>query len=84
MVDLVDINTNNPDIITQSIKLLRVNTMIVTKALLNSKNVPYIGSIPISSEDYITESNNTTQEQIKKHNVYRSSISFTTGIQILA
>ena len=39
--------------------------MVVTKEFFNSRNVPYIGSIPISSEDYIKKSNNITQDQIK-------------------
>ena len=38
--------------------------MILTKEFLKSINVPYIVSIPISSDDCINESNNITQEQI--------------------
>ena len=53
MVELVDLNTNDPDIIKYIIKFLRVNQKLVTKDLLNSSNVPDIVSIPISSEDYI-------------------------------
>ena len=49
MVDLVEVNTNDPDSIKYIINLLRVNTMIVTKEFLKSRNVPYIGSIQISS-----------------------------------
>ena len=65
MVDLVDINTNDPDRSKYSIKLLRGNTIIVTKEFLKSRNVPDIISIPISSEDYINVSNNLTQEKIE-------------------
>ena len=60
MVELVDINNNDPDITKYIIELLRGNTMILTNDLIKSRNVPYIGSIPISSEDYINESNNLT------------------------
>ena len=38
--------------------------MVITNEILRSRNVPYIGSIPILSEDYINKSKNTTQEQI--------------------
>ena len=62
MVDLVDVNTNDPDTIKYIIKFLRLNTMVITKELLKSMNVPDIGSIPISSEDYINESKNLIQE----------------------
>ena len=64
MVNLVGVSTNDPDSINYSIRLLRVNAMIVNKEFLKSINVPDIGSIPIFSEDYINESNNLTQEQI--------------------
>ena len=64
MVELVDINTNDPYRIKYSINFLRINTMIVTKAFLKSRNVPDIGSIPISSENYINKSKNITQEKI--------------------
>ena len=47
MVDLVDRNTNDPDITKYSIKFLRGNTMIVIKEFLKSRNVPDIGSIQI-------------------------------------
>ena len=60
----MDVNTNDPDIINYIIKFLILNTMLVTKDFLKSSNVTDIGSIPISSEDYINESKNTTQEQI--------------------
>ena len=63
MVKLVDINTNDPYITKYSIRLFRGNTMIVTKEFPNSRNVPCIGFFPISSEDYINESNNLTQEK---------------------
>ena len=36
---------------------------VVTKDLLKSMNVSNIASIPISSQGYINESNNITQEQ---------------------
>ena len=38
--------------------------MIVTKEFLKSRNVPDIGSITISSEDYINKSKSLSQEQI--------------------
>ena len=60
MVELVGVNKNDPYSIKYIIKLLRVNTMVVTKELLKSKNVPYIVSIIISSDDYINKSNNLT------------------------
>ena len=60
----MDINKNDPDSIRYIIKLLRVNTMVVTKDFLKSINVPYIGSISISSEEYIYKSKNITQEKI--------------------
>ena len=47
MVEMVDLNTNDSDIIKYIIKLLIVNTMVVTNYFLKSSNVPYIGSIPI-------------------------------------
>ena len=65
MVDLVDINTNDPDIIKYRIKFSRRNKIIVTKEFLKSRNVPCIGSITIYSEDYINESKNITQEKIE-------------------
>ena len=60
MVELVDINTKNPDRTIYSIKFLRVNTMIVIKELLNPRNVSDIGSIPIYSNYFISKSKNTT------------------------
>ena len=65
MVDLVDVNTNDPDSIKYIIKCLIVHTMLVTNEFLKSRNVSDIGSIPIYSEDYINESNNIVQEQIE-------------------
>ena len=65
MVELVDINTNDNDSTKYSTKLLRGKKMIVTKEFLKSRNMPDIESIPISSEEYINESNNLTQEQIE-------------------
>ena len=64
MVDLVELNTNDTHSINYIINYLIGNTMVVTKELLNSSNVPYIVSIRISSDDYIIEANNLTQEQI--------------------
>ena len=61
IVELVDVNTNDPDIINDTIKFLILNTMLVTKDFLKSSNVPDIVSIPIPSEDYINESNDLTQ-----------------------
>ena len=49
MVELVDINTNDTDITKYRIKLLRENTIIVTKEFPKSMNVPDIRYIPISS-----------------------------------
>ena len=65
MVELMDTNTNDPDNTSYIIKFLRGNITIVTNAFIKSRNVPYIGSIPIPSEDYTSESNNITQEQIE-------------------
>ena len=61
MVELVNINTNDNDITKYSIKLFKGNTIILTKDSLKSWNMPDIGSIPISSEYYINESNNLTK-----------------------
>ena len=65
MGGLVDIKNNDPDSTNYSIKFLRGNKMIVTKYFLESRNVPDIGYTPDSSEDYINESNNLTQEHIE-------------------
>ena len=43
MVDLVDVNTNDPDSIKFIIKLLMVHTMVVMTELLKSRNVSDIG-----------------------------------------
>ena len=51
MVDLLDINNNDPYIINYSIKFLILKTMVVTKESIKSIDVPYIGLISISSED---------------------------------
>ena len=58
----MDINTNDTYSTKYIIKFLRVNTTIVAKDFLKSRNVPDIGSIPIYSEDYVNESKNLTQE----------------------
>ena len=42
MVDLVDVNKNDPDIIKYNIKFLRENIIIITKEFLKSRNVPDI------------------------------------------
>ena len=52
---MVVIKTNDTDRTKYIIKLVRVNTMILTKDHLKSRNIPDIGSIPIYSEDYINE-----------------------------
>ena len=43
MVDLLGINTNDPDSKQCSMKFLQGNTMVVTKELLKSSNVLEIG-----------------------------------------
>ena len=65
MEELVDINSNDPDSTKYRIKFSRKNMKVVTKEILKSRNVPGIATIPISSEDYINESNNLTKEQIE-------------------
>ena len=45
-------------------QVLARKQMEVTKDFLKPSNVPDVASIPISSEYYINESNNLTQEQI--------------------
>ena len=55
MVRLVDVNKNDPVSIKYIIKFLRGNTMVFNKELLKSRNVPYIVSITILSEEYIKE-----------------------------
>ena len=64
MVYLVGMNTNDPDIIKYSIKFLRVNIIILNEYFFKLRNVLYIGSITISSEDYINESKSITQEKL--------------------
>ena len=61
---MVDATKNDPDSIKYIIKFLIGNTMLVTKELLKSRNVPDILSIPIYSEDYKNQSNYLTQQQI--------------------
>ena len=65
MVKLVRVNKHNPDSIKDVVKLLRGNKMVVNKEFLKSRNVPDVESIPISSEEYINETNNLIQEQIE-------------------
>ena len=55
MVDMVDINNNNPGINKHIINFFIENTMVVIKEFLKSRYVPDIGSVPISSEDYINK-----------------------------
>ena len=55
-MDLVGINVTDSDRKKYNIKLLSGNTMLGTKDLLKERNVPYIGSITISSEDYTNKS----------------------------
>ena len=62
---MVDININDHNSTKYSIKLLRRNTMIVTKDFLNSINGPDIGSTKFYSDDYKNKSKNLTQEQIE-------------------
>ena len=59
----MDVNVNDPDSIKYIFNLFRLNTMVVTKYLLNSRNMPDIGSITISSDEYINESHSLKQEQ---------------------
>ena len=63
MVYMVDINTHYTDSIEYIIKFLRGNKTTVTKEFLKASNVTDIGFVPISSQEYINESNNLTQEQ---------------------
>ena len=53
MMELMDVNINYLDNMKYIIKLLGVNTVVVTKEFLKSSNVPDIVSIPISSDDYM-------------------------------
>ena len=62
MVEMVDVNTNDPYSIKYIIKFLRGNKMVVNKEFLKSRNVLDIGYIPISPEEYINESKNLTKK----------------------
>ena len=64
MVEMVHLNTNDSYIIKYIMKFLGISKMIVTKEQIKTSNVTDIVSIPISSDDYINESNYPTQEQI--------------------
>ena len=64
MMELKDIDTNCPVITKDIIKLFRGNKIVLTWELLKSRIVSYIGSVLISSEGYINESNNLTQEKL--------------------
>ena len=55
MMDLEVINNNGPDRTNYSIKFLEVNTMVVTKKFLKSRNVTDVGSITIYSDYYINK-----------------------------
>ena len=59
----MDTNTNDTDSSKYRILLSTENTMIVTTDLIKSRNVPYLGSIPIYFEDYIKISKIHTQEE---------------------
>ena len=61
----MNVNTNYTYSIKYVIKILRVDTMVVTKEFLKSENVTDIGSIPISSKDYINESNNLKNNRLR-------------------
>ena len=61
---MVDINNNDHVTNNHIINLFIENTMVVIKEFLKSRFVPYMGSVPISSEDYIKKSNSLAQEQI--------------------
>ena len=47
MAELLYINATDPDSTKYSIKFLRGSTIVVTKELLKSRNVPEMGSIQI-------------------------------------
>ena len=64
MVELVAINTNDHRRKKYTIQFL-YEKKVVTKELLKSDNMPDIASIPISSQDYINESKNLTQEKLR-------------------
>ena len=65
MVELMDVNKNDPDIIKYIIKFPKGNKMVFNKEFLKSRNVTYTGSIKIYSEDYIKQSKNPTQEKLR-------------------
>ena len=65
MLGLVDINNNYTNIAKYTIKLFRVNTKVVTKDLLKSSHISDITSILISSQYYINETKNLTQEKVE-------------------
>ena len=48
MVNLVDINTADPDSTKYSINFLHINKIVVTKESLKSSNLSGIAPIPIS------------------------------------
>ena len=81
MVELVNVNTNDTDKIKYIIRFLKGSIMVVTTQFLNSRNVQDIRSIQDSSDEYISESKNLTQEQIENIMFFRSYITFTTGIK---
>ena len=54
--------------------------MVLPKEFLKSIEVPYIGSIAISSEDYINYSSNLTQDLSENIIFSKNAITFTTGI----
>ena len=56
MVELVDTNINDSKSTNYIIKLLHINTKVVTKDFLKYMFMPDIVSIPISSKDYINNS----------------------------
>ena len=60
---MVDINNNDHVTNNHIINLFIENTMVVVKEFLKFGYVPYIVSVPISSEHYINISNNLAQEQ---------------------
>ena len=66
MVELVDVNKNDPDSIKYINKFSRRNKMLVTKELIKSRNMPDIGSIQISSEDCIKKSKITSLHPMQK------------------
>ena len=61
----MEINTNDTESTNYIIKFLLRNNKLVTKDFLKNRNVPYIESIIVSSQGYINESKNLTQEQIE-------------------